>query len=78
VLECKEEGSSKLRRSSVLCKVRAFRLCACNLLTKDNKEEELVDVAQGGGEPCKHCVVLLCACLDVFITYLAKFFDIDR
>jgi hypothetical protein len=49
VLECKEEGSSELHRSSVLCRVRFLRLFACNRLTEDNKEEDLVDVASGWG-----------------------------
>ena len=49
VLEHKKEGSSELCRSFVLCKVRVLRLCACNRLTEDNKEEELVDVALGWG-----------------------------
>jgi hypothetical protein len=49
VLERKEEGSSELRRSFVLCGIRFLRLCACNRLTEDNKEEELVDVAPGWG-----------------------------
>jgi hypothetical protein len=34
VLECKEEGSSELRRYSVLCGVGFLRLCACNPLKK--------------------------------------------
>jgi hypothetical protein len=49
VLEHKEEGSSELRRSFVMCGVRVLRLCPCNQLTEDNKEEDLVDVALGWG-----------------------------
>jgi hypothetical protein len=30
VLEHKEEGSSELHRSFVMCGVRVLRLCACN------------------------------------------------
>jgi hypothetical protein len=30
----KEEGSSEMHRSSVLCGVGFLRLCACNLLKK--------------------------------------------
>ena len=67
-----EGGSSELRRSPILGEVGFLRLYACNSLTKENKEEELVDVAPGWGEPRKHCVVSLCACLNVFMTSLAK------
>ena len=49
VLERKEEGSSELCRYFVLCGVRFLRLCACNRLNEDNKEEKLVDVSQGWG-----------------------------
>jgi hypothetical protein len=49
VLECKEERSSEMHIYFVLCGVRSLRLCACNQLTEDNKEEELVDVAPGWG-----------------------------
>ena len=49
VLECKEEGSSEICRSSVMCGVRFLRLCACNRLTEDNKEEELVELSPRWG-----------------------------
>jgi hypothetical protein len=49
MLEQKEERSSELCRSYVMCRVRVLRLFACNRLTEDNKEEELVDVAPGWG-----------------------------
>ena len=42
------------------------------------KKKSLWAYPQGGGEPRKHCVVPLCACLVVFIISLAKCFDIDR
>jgi hypothetical protein len=38
-----------MRISFVLCGVRFLRLFACNQLTEDFKEEELVDVALGEG-----------------------------
>jgi hypothetical protein len=38
-----------VRRSPVLGGVGFWWLCACNRLTEDNKEEELVDVAPGWG-----------------------------
>jgi hypothetical protein len=34
MLKNKEEGSSEMHRSSVLCKVRVIRALCCNLLTK--------------------------------------------
>jgi hypothetical protein len=34
VLERKEEGSSELRRSFVLCGVRFLKICSCNRLTE--------------------------------------------
>jgi hypothetical protein len=37
VLEHKEEGSSELCSSSILCRIRFLRLCACNQLSEDNK-----------------------------------------
>jgi hypothetical protein len=33
---------------------------------------------QGGGELRKNCVVLLCVCLDVFISSFAKCLDMVR
>jgi hypothetical protein len=44
-----EGGSSELHRSPVLGEVGFLRLCACNRLLEDNKEEELVDIAPGWG-----------------------------
>jgi hypothetical protein len=37
VMQHKEEGSSELHKSSVLCGVRVLRLCACNRVTEDYK-----------------------------------------
>jgi hypothetical protein len=34
VLKSKEEGSSELRRSSIMCKVRVIEALCCNYLTK--------------------------------------------
>jgi hypothetical protein len=34
VLKSKEEGSSKLRRSSILCEVRVIEALCCNCLTE--------------------------------------------
>jgi hypothetical protein len=34
VLKSKEEGSSELRRSSILCEVRVIEALSCNYLTK--------------------------------------------
>jgi hypothetical protein len=34
---------------------------------------------QGGGEPCKHCVFMFCACLNVFVTLLlSALIEIDN
>jgi hypothetical protein len=64
---------------SCLLRSRILMLCACKKLDKDNKEEELVDVAPRWG--VNHVnTVLFCfmRCLDVFMSLLAKCFDIDR
>jgi hypothetical protein len=34
LLKCKEEGSSELRRSYVLCEVRVIKALCCNRLTE--------------------------------------------
>jgi hypothetical protein len=34
MLKSKEEGSSELHRSSILCKVRVIKAMCCNCLTK--------------------------------------------
>jgi hypothetical protein len=51
VLWCKEEGSSKLRRSYVLCKVRIVEALFCNYLIEIIKKKALWTYPQGGGEP---------------------------
>jgi hypothetical protein len=39
VLKCKEEGSSELRRSSVLCGVRIVEALCCNCLNEIIKKK---------------------------------------
>jgi hypothetical protein len=41
VLRCKEEGSSELRRSSVLCEVRIIEALCYNCLTEIIKKKTL-------------------------------------
>jgi hypothetical protein len=45
------QGRRIQRAAQILCLVwsKGLRLCACNLLTEYNKEEDLVDVAPGWG-----------------------------
>jgi hypothetical protein len=52
---------AKCVQISCLMRSRILWLCACRRLTKDNnREEELVDIAPGWGEPHISCVVMLC------------------
>ena len=48
---CCNARKKDLASCADLCPMRSrvLRICACNRLTKDNKEEELVDVAPGWG-----------------------------
>jgi hypothetical protein len=39
VLKCKEEGSSELRRSSFMCRVRFVEALCCNYLTEIIKKK---------------------------------------
>jgi hypothetical protein len=66
-----------MRRSSVLCKERFWRLCDCNNLKTINKEEDILDVAPGGGEPRKY-VLWFVFCFNVFIFVYAMCFDISN
>jgi hypothetical protein len=45
------QGRRILQAAQIFCPVRSrvLRLCACNRLTKDNKEEEFVGIAPGWG-----------------------------
>jgi hypothetical protein len=49
VLKCKEEESSEMHRSSVLCEVRVLNSFVMSPIEDTNKEEELVEVAPGWG-----------------------------
>ena len=78
VLQRKEGGSSEVCISPVLGKVGFGGSVLVTDSLKTIKKKSWWVYPEGGGEPRKHCVVPLCACLDVFITSLSKCFDRDR
>jgi hypothetical protein len=48
-LSSKKEDLVEYAQISCLLRSRILMLCACKKLDKDNKEEELVDIAPGWG-----------------------------
>jgi hypothetical protein len=61
VLQRKEEGSSELCRSFVLCTEGFLVTVCCNQLKTLIKNKSWCMYPQGGGEPRTCCVALLCA-----------------
>ena len=57
----KKEDLAECVQISCLMRSRILMLFTCKKIDKDNKEEELVGVPQGGGEPHICYVGLLCA-----------------